>query len=212
MRFLLKAVLFKALLFLALPCQTQTIVIGFVGGWVNAGDPRNTESKFITEMNTEHPDFDYAMFSNHDVESAYRLIRALDKGNAHIVLFGHSWGAAAVVDLARRLNKVNIPVDLTIQIDAIRKPIHRDGTTIPSNVRMAINFYQTRGLLHGAKYIHAANLTSTLILGNFERKYDQPVAWCCRNSGLFVSLFSRGHAKIECDPELWAEIRKLILN
>jgi len=53
--------------------------------------------------------------------------------HARILLFGHSWGASAVVRLARKLDRAGIPVALTIQVDSVAKPFSND-VIIPSNV------------------------------------------------------------------------------
>ena len=53
-----------------------------------------------------------------------------EKRQARIILYGHSWGASAVVALARELQKQQIPVLLTIQVDSITKP-GQDARVIP---------------------------------------------------------------------------------
>src|SRR5258708_11447732 len=99
-------------------------------------------------------------FENRRTESAHKLI--LDwlnregngeltdetKQRARVILFGHSWGASAVVSLARELQQDGIPVVLTIQVDSVTKNAE-DDSLIPANVAEAVNFYQTGGILHG---------------------------------------------------------------
>jgi hypothetical protein len=59
---------------------------------------------------------------------------------------------------------------LTIQIDSVRKP-GQDDSTIPPNVKNAINFYQSEGRIHERSMIRAADPELTKILGNFRMDY-----------------------------------------
>ena len=79
-----------------------------------------------------------------------------EKRQARIILYGHSWGAAAVVELARELQKQRIPVLLTIQVDSITKR-GQDDHVIPANVERAVNFYQASGILRGLPEIVPAD-------------------------------------------------------
>lgn len=56
-----------------------------------------------------------------------------------LVLVGHSQGANNIIDMARELEKHNIPVDLLITL----APFLQDP--VPSNVVRAINYYQSPG-------------------------------------------------------------------
>ena len=60
-------------------------------------------------------------------------------GSGRIVLVGHSQGANNVIDMARELDKHNIPVDLLITL----APFMQDP--VPSNVVRAIDYYQSPG-------------------------------------------------------------------
>ena len=53
-----------------------------------------------------------------------------------------------MVYLARHLQWDGIPVALTIHVDSIRKH-EQDDSIIPSNLKKAINFYETGAILHG---------------------------------------------------------------
>ena len=75
--------------------------------------------------------------TNHD-----GVLSADEKSRARIILFGHSWGAAAAVMLARDLRREGIPVLLTVQVDSVAKMWQNDSI-IPDNVAEAVNFYQT---------------------------------------------------------------------
>ena len=70
-----------------------------------------------------------------------------EKSQAHIILFGHSWGASAVVLLARELDRVGVPVLLTVQVDSVAKPWQHDDV-IPEQCRR-------RGELLSAARLHS---------------------------------------------------------
>jgi len=61
-------------------------------------------------------------------------------------------------------NQVTASGGATVQVDSVQKPLE-DDVSIPANVRQAVNFYQTVGLLHGRAQIHAAGSARTSILG-----------------------------------------------
>jgi hypothetical protein len=103
---------------------------------------------------------------------------------------------------------MGIPVALTIQIDTIAKP-GSEGAIIPANVASAINFYQTRGSLHGRPVIVAANPRRTTILGNVLMTYeDRPIN--CANYCWYVRVFNRPHHEIENDFRVWDRAASLI--
>jgi hypothetical protein len=56
-----------------------------------------------------------------------------ERSSARIILYGQSFGGAAVVKFARQLNEMAVPVLLTIQIDSVG----RGDEMIPPNVRSA---------------------------------------------------------------------------
>jgi pimeloyl-ACP methyl ester carboxylesterase len=124
------------------------------------------------------------------------------------MLFGHSWGAAAVVLLARELDRVGIPVLLTVQVDSVAKLWQRDGV-IPDNVAEAVNFYQPHGMVHGRSEIKAENGSKTQILGNFRFDYRQtPVH--CDGTSWFDRTFMPSHMQSQCDPRLWNQVEQLM--
>jgi hypothetical protein len=200
-----------------------TFVFAFVGGFVHADDARHTEVRLIQRLREEHPnEIEGRVFRNRRHPEAYNLIRqgldtnhdgalsAEEKQSARILLFGHSWGASAIVLLARRLERDGIPVLLTAQVDSVAKPGQNDAV-IPANVRQAVNFYQPNGLIHGRAKITAADPSRTQILGNFRLTYKRDTVDC---SGYpwYDLLFTRTHTEIECDPKVWNQIESLIRN
>ena len=200
-----------------------TFVFAFVGGFVHTDDSRHTEVRLIQRLREEHPnEIEGRVFRNRRHSEAYKLIRqrldanhdgtlsAGEKQSARILLFGHSWGASAIVLLARRLERDGIPVLLTAQVDSVAKPGQNDSV-IPANVRQAVNFYQPNGLIHGRAKITAADPSRTQILGNFRLTYKRDTVDC---SGYpwYDLLFTRTHTEIECDPKVWNQIESLIRN
>jgi hypothetical protein len=106
------------------------------------------------------------------------------------------------------LQRQNIPVLLTVQVDSVAK-IGQNDSVIPANVAQAINLYQPNGLIHGRKKISAADPARTEILGNYRFDYrKQPVP--CPDCPRFIDFFERTHLESECDPRLWSQVENLI--
>lgn len=199
----------------------QLIVIGFMGGRVRGDNLVHREALLAKELQECYPRRMYATtFANRDAHTALKIVLQLldkdrngslsvdEKRDARIVIYGHSWGASEAVAFARRLNALSIPVLLTIQVDSVQK-LNEDDTDIPPNVREAINFYQTDGLLHGRSLIEAVNPRQTTILGNYKSSYrGNPVS--CPNYPWFARTFMRSHIEIENDPVVWGKIAALI--
>lgn len=206
------------------PCpeRERLIVIGFMGGRIGAGNLVHKEALLARDLDRRYPNAIYAAtFANRHEPEALRTVLHLlgtgkdghlspgEKGAARIVLYGHSWGASEAVNFARALGRRGIPVLLTIQVDSIEKS-GEDDATIPSNVMEAINFYQTRGLLHGRRFIHAIDPRRTTILGNFESTYrNRPVS--CAGFSWYARAFMKPHIEIENDAALWNRIEDLIV-
>jgi hypothetical protein len=199
----------------------KLIVIGFMGGNVSADNLLHREALVAKELQQRYPaGIKAAVFANHDAENALRtvlqlldangdgLLSAGEKNAARIVIYGHSWGASETVTLARRLNELGVPVLLTIQVDSVEKSKEDDGS-IPPNVREAVNFYQTRGLLHGRSLIAAMDPSRTTILGNYESSYrEHPVS--CAGFPWYARAFMHPHIEIENDPSVWTRIEAMI--
>jgi hypothetical protein len=203
------------------PVPQQGIVIGFLGGFVRHDDAVHSEVQLAQRLRSEYPaGVRVEAFENRRREDAHKLILSLlaadhagrptdeQKRAARVILYGHSWGANAVVALARDLETDGVPVLLTVQVDSIAKTGQNDAV-IPSNVARAVNFYQDKGFLHGQRQIRAADATRTQILGNFRMDYAaNPVA--CLRYPWFDRVFMRSHIEIECDPSVWQRIEGLI--
>ncbi len=130
-----------------------------------------------------------------------------ERAQARVVLFGHSMGAASVVSVAKSLNKLQIPVLLTVQVDSIGS----GAGLIPPNVAKAANFYQRDShFLRGREHIRAENPEKTTILGN--TRYCYKDKYVDLSSITMAERIAGGaHTKMEFDPEVWNEVEKLIL-
>lgn len=201
--------------------DSRPIVIGFLGGYVRHDDAVHTTVQVAKSLRDAYPNaIHVATFENRRMDDAHTLILNLlgaksasaltdqQKRSAHIILYGHSWGACAVVSLARQLKTEGIPVLLTVQVDSVSKA-GRDDQTIPDNVKFAANFYQDKGFIRGQPKIIAADNSRTTILGNFFFDYSaHPIA--CPEYPWYTRFFMRSHIEIECDQKVWQRVENLI--
>lgn len=201
--------------------RPPVIVIGFVGGFVRHDNAIHREVRLAEQLRKDYATSAYVeVFENHHGENAYRQILDLldtnhngslslvEKQDARIIIYGHSWGASEGITLARSLQRDGIPVLLTIQVDSITKRGENDEL-IPANVAQAINFYQPDGILHGRPEIRAADPARTQILGNFRFDYkSKPVD--CPEYPWFARVFEKTHIEIENDPQVWNQVDALI--
>jgi hypothetical protein len=199
----------------------KLLVIGFVGGRVSHTNAIHQEVQLAEHLRKEYPSaMDVEIFENHSGPLAHQaILRMLDtdhdgslsveeKRNARIVLYGHSWGASEAVTTARSLQKDDIAVLLTIQVDSVSKR-GEDDRLIPANVAEAVNLYELDGLLHGRAEIFAADPARTQILGNFRFDYKTRSANCA-DYPWFARMFMRPHIEIESDPKVWNRVESLI--
>lgn len=201
--------------------QTPIIVVGFVGGFANPQDRKHPEVLFADYLREHYgSDIHAQVFSNHDDKGALRYVARLldgnhdgslsdeERGNARIIIYGHSWGASETATFARELGRQAIPVLLTIQVDIIPK-FRQKPFRIPPNVGSAINFYQSEGLLQGQPEIIASDAARTSIIGNFRLTYRRkPLN--CDNYPWMARTFNKPHHEIENDPNVWDNIATLI--
>jgi pimeloyl-ACP methyl ester carboxylesterase len=199
----------------------SSIVIGFVGGFVHHDNPHHGPVQLAKQIRQALSKDTYVrVFENRRRKRAYdTVLRLLDtnhdgvlsseeKARARIILFGHSWGAAAAVMLARDLRREGVPVLLTVQVDSVAK-IWQNDSLIPDNVAEAVNFYQTQGIVHGQPLITAADPAKTQILGNYLVDYRKtPVE--CPQASWADRFFTPGHMQSECDPGLWSRIEDMV--
>lgn len=195
----------------------STLVIGFLGGYEPWNDPHRSVRQLVLKLRAM-PGVYAESISNHHRKVALALImRALDgnhdgklsareRGAARVILFGQSWGGGATLLTAHDLEKMGIPVLLTVQVDSVG--VH--DAVVPANVRAAVNFYQHDPLtIQGREQIHAADPDHTRILGNFAWTYrDRTVDES--NASLPRKVLGGSHAKMELDPEVWKRVEDFI--
>ncbi|GAC1454699.1 MAG: hypothetical protein PVSMB1_03900 [Gemmatimonadaceae bacterium] len=197
----------------------EYLVLGFLGGL----EAWNSEDQGVRKLALQLRAKNLAGVHVETVEDRKRALalalirRAFDRNrdgildpqerrSVRLILYGMSFGGAAVVKLARQLKAMDIPVLLTVQVDSVG----RDDAVIPSNVAAAANLYQTEGvLIRGERTIRAEDPSKTEILGNFlftyrGKKVDlSAIRW-------YKTIFRRAHAKMNADPAVWAKVEDLI--
>src|SRR5437879_2587941 len=149
--------------------KPPVIVVGFVGGFVAHDNMVHSGVQLAAHLRETHPSGVFVkVFENRRRENAHReILKILDtnhdgtlsdeeKKEAHIIIYGMSWGGSETVSLAKDLDKDHIPVLLTIQVDSVAK-MRQNDEVIPGNVGEAVNFYQANGLLRGQPKIRAAD-------------------------------------------------------
>ena len=205
------------------PQPPTYILVGFVGGFLRHDNAHHNPVKVARLLQQNSPKDAYIeVFENRHRKTALKtILRLLDanhdgvlsddeKAAAHIMLFGHSWGGSAAVLLARELNRLGVPVMLTVQVDSVAKPWQNDAV-IPENVAAAVNFYQPHGIIHGRSTIKAADDSKTRILGTYRFDYRQtPVR--CEGYSWFDRIITPSHMQAECDPHIWTQVENLVLE
>ena len=196
-----------------------TLVLGFMGGRDHWNDATRAVRKLAMKLREANlPGLHVETVENTQRDVALRFVRqALDRnrdgtldpderGSARILLYGHSFGGAAVLKFARQLEKIGVPVLLTVQVDSVGL----DDAEVPPNVARAANLYQRNGLfIQGEPEIRAVDPARTQILGNLRFDYSRKEIDLSREPW-HKTLFRRAHAKMEHDPEVWQLVEKLI--
>jgi len=107
-------------------------------------------------------------------------------GGPEIIIYGHSLGGWATLATSRKLAAMNIPVELTVQVDSVGLT----DAVVPANVKQAANYFRHAYLPpYGRGKIYAQNPGTTQILGNFriERANHVSVAQSPAISDLIVA-------------------------
>lgn len=197
------------------------LILGLMGGRDSWDDDRRAVRKLALKIRSMNlPCVHVETVENTKRRLALELVKkALDqnrdgqlnreeRASARLILYGQSFGGAAVVKFARQLKAIDVPVLLTVQIDSVG----RNDALIPSNVAHAANLFQSDGIfIRGEPEIRAEDPQKTKILGNFrfdyhDKKIDlSDVPW-------FKKAFRVAHTKMEHDPAVWAKVEDLILN
>jgi hypothetical protein len=200
--------------------QPQVLVLGFMGGWNKQDDLRFGVGRFAAGLRAmDLPCVRVETIENSKRDQALKLVRnifdrnrdgqidANERTATQLIVYGQSFGGAAVVKFARELKAVGVPVLLTVQVDAVGS----GDDVIPSNVSVAANLFQLDDVyVHGPRQIRAEDPQATRIVGNFQFSY--------RNSSIDVSdlpwrkkVFQESHVRMDRDPAVWNKVEELIL-
>ena len=201
--------------------QSQILILGFMGGrepWNN--DDRSVRKLALKLRSMHDPEICVETVENKKRSLAIELItRAFDRNrdgkldeqeraSIRLIIYGQSFGGAAVVKLARQLKKMDVPVLLTVQVDSIG----RGDRMIPSNVARAANLFQRNGwFIRGEPEIRAEDPLRTTIIGNFKYDYSHKQIDVSRVP-FMKKAFRVAHTRMEYDPDIWAKVEDLILD
>ena len=112
-------------------------------------------------------------------QPAIRAIReAEEKGPVKVDLYGYSRGAITAVEIANRLNKMNIEVNRLTTIDPVTVTgLFSDSIDVPPNVKEAINYYQGGRKLSttdfpGTPLTEGDSVENIFFKNKFERGYE----------------------------------------
>ena len=199
---------------------SQTLVLGFMGGRDSWDDDRQGVRRLALKLRSRNLPIQVETVENQKRGLALQLVVAAfdvnqdavlsqqEKENARLVVYGQSFGGAAVVKLARQLSREDIPVLLTVQIDSVG----RNDKKIPPNVRRAANLYQSNGwVIRGQSGVRAEDPQKTEIIGNFQFNYKKKKI---DTSGVhwFKKLFRVAHTKMGLDSDVWDKVEELIVE
>jgi hypothetical protein len=201
--------------------EGHVLIIGFLGGRESWDNQKQSVRKMALKFRAmSRSEIHVETVENKNRRLAIELIRnAFDhdrdgrlddreRASARLVLYGQSFGGAAVVKLARQLEKMDLPILLTVQVDSIG----RNDKLIPTNVVRAANLFQRNGLIiKGEREIRPQDPNRTTIIGNYEFDYSHKkvnlseVSWQKK-------LFRVAHTKMDHDPAVWGLVEKIILD
>jgi hypothetical protein len=197
------------------------LIIGFMGGRESWDNERRGVRKLALRLRAMNlPGVSVETVENTKRRLALDLVLAAfdrdrngrlderERASGRVILYGQSFGGAAVVKFARQLETMNLPVLLTVQVDSVG----RGDKMIPANVARAANLFQRDGLtIRGEREIRAEDPSRTTILGNFRFTYRgkaidlSEVSWLKR-------LLQRAHTKMDHDPAVWTLVERTILD
>lgn len=199
----------------------DTLIIGFHGGrdaWDNQKVGVGKMAVRLRELKL--PGTHVQTVENTKRDLALRFVKvALDRNHdgkldeserhsARIILYGESFGGAAVVKFARQLQEIDIPVLLTVQVDSVG----RNDEVIPSNVKAAANLYQRSGkVIRGPKAIRAQDPNRTEILGSFRYDYSDSTI-DISDLPWHKTFLRRDHVRMDRDPRVWQRVEELIVK
>ncbi len=152
----------------------DTLILGFIGGredWNNEREGVRRLALKLESLNLPHCYVETVenkrrSLALHLIQEAFDRNgnKVLDSGetqSVRLIVYGQSFGGAAVVKFARELQKWNVPLLLTVQIDSVG----RNDAAIPSNVKYAANLFQRNGtFIQGEPKIYAEDRSAELVV------------------------------------------------
>jgi hypothetical protein len=201
--------------------EADTLIIGFMGGREKWDDAHRGVRKFALHLRAQNlPGVHIETAENMRRDIALELVKKCfdrdqdgtlseaEARNTRLILFGQSFGGAAVNKFSKDLKPLGVPVLLSIQIDSVG----RDDQFVPPNVRRAVNFYQQddRFGIRGEPELFADDPQKTELLGNHRYDYRHKVV-DLSDGRWYQRWFKNAHVKMEQDPDLWAAVEKLIV-
>ena len=201
--------------------QSETLVLGFLGGrdsWDDETVGVGRLARYLRALDLTGVHVETVENKKRDL--AIQLVRrsfdrngdgilnALERDAARVIVYGQSFGAAAVVKFARQLDALGVPVLMTVQVDSVGL----GDAMIPPNVRAAANLFQRNGMIiRGEPEIRSTDPDRTTIVGNFQFEYHNKdidlsdLSW-------FKKIGRVAHAKMDRDPAVWQKVEELILS
>ncbi len=200
--------------------QDGILILGFMGGREPWNDDKHCVRRLALKLRSMNlPDVHIETVENEKRSLAIELVKnAFDRNHdgkldptecasAKLILYGQSFGGAAVVKFARQLKQIGVPVLLSVQVDSVGL----GDSIIPSNVVRAANLFQRNGwFIRGEREILAEDPTKTNIIGNFKYDYSHSkidistVSWMKKS-------FRIAHTRMEHDGEAWGKVEELVL-
>jgi len=201
--------------------ENKILILGFLGGREPWNNPHRNVRKLALKLRAQYPDTirvetveDKKRYLSRElIRRAFDRNRdgqldAQERANVRLILYGQSFGGAAVVKLARELERMGAPVLLTVQVDSVG----RGDRIIPANVARAANLFQRNGLfIHGEPEVRAQDPSRTVIIGNFEFDYRNKKIDLSEESRM-KRLFRVAHTKMDFDPAVWSLVEELIVK
>ena len=140
------------------------VIVGFEGASQSSGSEISGVDEIAQAIQTEDSSIPIHVFSQDDVDAAKLYVEQQieDNPNQPIVIYGHSKGGEATMQLAKALGKEGLSVDAAFTIDSFG---YGDGKK-PDNVGKLTNFQQKNSLflkgetIKGAKNIVVTNKQS----------------------------------------------------
>src|SRR5262245_47198291 len=131
--------------------ENKVLILGFLGGREPWDNPHRNVRKLALKLRAQYPDkVRVETVENRKRHLARELIRrafdrnrdgqldAQERAGVRLILYGQSFGGAAVVKLAREMEWAGFLVMLTMHVNSIR----RANRTNPVNVTLATNLIQ----------------------------------------------------------------------